>query len=184
MELHEIIIKPCSGFATPLKGDTIFGHFCWQAAHDSSLLEGGLTNQIEKYSKTPYAVFSSAYPRSQNKNMPYFFKRPDIPMDNFMEDETMQKKDKIETGKKLKKKNWINTGSDLFINLNSEYLFSDKELTKKINKEESSRDFGKLAHSIVMTHNSLNRMTNSTGTGMFAPFETEIAFYHPETLLT
>lgn len=171
MELHEIIIKPSSGFGTSLKGDTIFGHFCWQAAHDPSLLEGGLASQIAKYHETPFSVFSSAYPRTDSRSAPHLFKRPDIPLDNFMEDKSMDKKTKIKTGKELKKQKWIKAGRDLVINIDAKNLFSDKD-----NKN--------LSHSTVTAHNSINRLTGTTGSGMFAPFETEIAFYNPETLLT
>ncbi|OEU64697.1 MAG: hypothetical protein BBJ57_08095 [Desulfobacterales bacterium PC51MH44] len=81
MKLYEIIIKPVSGFGTPLKGDTIFGHFCWQAAYDASLLNGGLDKWIACYRERPFAVFSSAWPKLvDNGKFFYAFKRPDLPL--------------------------------------------------------------------------------------------------------
>ena len=57
MKLYEIIIKPESGFGTPLKGDTIFGHFCWQAVYNPDLLNGGFDKRIACYGQRPFAVF-------------------------------------------------------------------------------------------------------------------------------
>lgn len=54
MKLYEVIIKPESGFGTPLKGDTIFGHICWQTAYDKNLLEGGLDRWIDCYAERPF----------------------------------------------------------------------------------------------------------------------------------
>jgi len=57
VKLYEITIRPVSGFGTPLKGDTLFGHFCWQAAYDASILNGGLNQWIACYAEKPCAVF-------------------------------------------------------------------------------------------------------------------------------
>jgi len=56
VKLYEVIIKPESGFGTPLKGDTIFGHICWQTAYDKNLLEGGLDRWIDCYAERPFFV--------------------------------------------------------------------------------------------------------------------------------
>jgi len=63
VKLYEIIIKPESGFGTPLKGDTIFGHICWQVSYNPELLNGGLEKWIACYGERPFAVFSSAWPK-------------------------------------------------------------------------------------------------------------------------
>jgi len=173
LELYEIIIKPCSGFGTSLKGDTIFGHFCWQAAHEPALLKGGLEKQIAEYPRTPFAIFSSAYPRLTHEETPYFFKRPDIPITLFMGDEPMTKKQKIQGAKQLKKKKWLHAGTDLSLNLNRNCLFSDEELGLKT-----------ATRKVTKSHNSIHRLTGTTGTGMFAPFETDIFYYHPHALLS
>ena len=36
--LYEVILRPQSLFGTPLAGDTLFGHLCWQFAMDAGLL--------------------------------------------------------------------------------------------------------------------------------------------------
>ena len=53
MNCYEIRLIPEAGFATPLKGDTVFGHFCWQAAHDPDLIDGGLDRAMERYGEDP-----------------------------------------------------------------------------------------------------------------------------------
>jgi len=64
VKLYEITLQPRSAMITPLKGDTLFGHFCWQAAHDPSLVDGSLDQQMARYDKAPFAVFSSACHRA------------------------------------------------------------------------------------------------------------------------
>ena len=79
MKLYEITIQPISGFGTPLKGDTIFGHFCWQARYNPTLLAGGLQKQIDRYAERPFAVFSSAMPKIEADNT-HALRRPALPM--------------------------------------------------------------------------------------------------------
>ena len=63
MKVYEITLKPVTGFGTPLKGDTIFGHFCWQIAYDEALLGKTIDDLLSNYNSKPFAVFSSAYPK-------------------------------------------------------------------------------------------------------------------------
>ena len=62
MKLYEIILKPLTGFATSLKGDTLFGCFCWQAAMDREILPGGLDRWVACYGERPAVIFSTAWP--------------------------------------------------------------------------------------------------------------------------
>lgn len=59
MRLLEVVVVPKGYFATPLEGDTLFGHFCNQVALDSSLVKGGIEGLVETYDRSPVAVFSS-----------------------------------------------------------------------------------------------------------------------------
>ena len=61
MKTFLITIKPISGFGTSLKGDTIFGHICWQAAYDKALFGKSLGSLLSDYSSNPFVVISSAY---------------------------------------------------------------------------------------------------------------------------
>ena len=81
MKLYEITIKPVSGFGTPLKGDTLFGHVCWQAAYVAKILNGGLDKWIACYGEKPFAVFSTAWPKLCDKGKWFYaVKRPDVPL--------------------------------------------------------------------------------------------------------
>jgi hypothetical protein len=64
-----LTITPLSPFGTPLKGDTLFGHVCWQAAEDPALLDGGLERWVGLYPERPFAVFSSAFPLLTGEGM-------------------------------------------------------------------------------------------------------------------
>lgn len=102
MRFYAITITPISGFATPLKGDTLFGQFCWQIANrPDSFLHGGqkFNDVIQNYAKgeKPFAVFSSAFPKLDNPSR-VALKRPDLPAGRFF-----PLKDK----KALKKKTWL-----------------------------------------------------------------------------
>ena len=82
MKIYEITIKPSSGFGTPLKGDTIFGHFCWQIAHDETLLDRRLDDLLSDYQTSPFIIFSTAYSKfCVGTECQYALKTPTISLD-------------------------------------------------------------------------------------------------------
>ncbi len=190
MKLYAITLKPASGFGTALKGDTLFGHFCWQAAYDSSLIEGGLKNQIALYPEKPFAVFSSAFPKMKKDTATYVLKRPEIPF-SFMLPPKEDKAADMRQRKDFKKKKWMLVSGDLHIDIKAINYFSDHELLKEaqtVLTEETKRQMKKTGHSEFMnscsqSHNTINRLTQTTGTGMFAPYEKKNLYYYPETEL-
>ena len=192
MKLYEIIIKPVSGFGTPLKGDTIFGHFCWQAAYDVSLLTGGLDKWIACYGKRPFAVFSSAWPKLiDNGKFFYAFKRPDLPLSFLFPPSSDNRKEVFKELKKNKKKKWIKVNEDLSLMLDSvKYLtendlidFSKKQVTAETEKTMRGERHQKFYGDFIQQHNTINRLTMTTGEGRFAPFTETAVFYYPETEL-
>ncbi|MCI4462918.1 MAG: hypothetical protein JHC30_01955 [Caldisericum sp.] len=54
MKTYQIIIKPLTGFGTPLKGDTLFGHICWQIYYDKDLVGKDLETLLSDYLKNPF----------------------------------------------------------------------------------------------------------------------------------
>lgn len=107
MKTYEITIKPISCFGTPLKGDTIFRHFCWQIAHNENLTGKTLDMLLSNYPTKPFSIFSSAYPKFYVGNKyHYTFKTPDLPAENIfiLPDD---KKEKIEKRKEYKAKRWM-----------------------------------------------------------------------------
>ncbi|MFZ2634105.1 MAG: hypothetical protein WA081_06485 [Desulfosalsimonadaceae bacterium] len=191
MKFYAITIKPTSGFGTPFKGDTIFGHFCWQAAYDASLLDGGLDHQISRYPEKPFAVFSSAFPKLINKNQTtYLLKRPELPF-SFMVPPQKDKALKIKENKEFKNKKWMAVNETLDLNLKKVRFMDDHEVlaeTTGVLPEGVRRRIKKTEQPEFMkgssqSHNTINRMTQTTGAGMFAPYAKENQYYFPETEL-
>ena len=189
MKLYEIIIKPLSGFGTPLKGDTIFGHFCWQAAYDASLLRGGLEKWIACYGERPFAVFSSAWPKlADNGNFFYAFKRPDLPLSFLFPPSSDDRKKAFEKLKENRKKRWMKVNEDLSLTQDSvEYLTdedlinaSKKQVTEETGKTMRGKRHQRFYTDFIQQHNTINRLTMTTGEGMFAPFTETAFFYYPE----
>jgi len=190
LKLYEIIVKPLSGFGTPLKGDTLFGHFCWQAAYDPSLLNGGLKKWISCYGEKPFVVFSSAWLKIEdNKKFFYAFKRPDMPISFLFSISKKNKKEAIEELKENKKKKWMTVNESLSLDLNSvEYLTNDdivekthRQLADDTKRRLRGKQHQEFCFEFIQHHNTINRMTMTTGERMFAPFIETNLFYYPET---
>ena len=189
MKLYEIAIKPKGGFGTPLKGDTIFGHFCWQAAHFPDLLEGGLEHQISLYSEQPFAIFSSAFIKLKFQPPTYAVKRPDVPLTFFLTE--TERKRRIVQSMDLKVKTWMKVEAGVCPNLTEAEFLTDEELIEILRKNyskgspqfwSSSSTKGPVV-AFSQPHNTINRLTESTGTGMFAPYARQNHYYYPGTEL-
>lgn len=196
MKVYEITLKPVTGFGTPLKGDTIFGHFCWQIAYDEALLGKTIDDLLSNYNSKPFAVFSSACPKfCEDTEYLYALKTPDLPLDNlFML--TGGKKEKIKERKEFKAKRWmiLKEGKKhaSFKELDKEHRFlKDKELlemanttvtyeTKQVMRRSGSNNF---VADFFQPRNTINRLTGTTGEGRFAPFNIDHEVYYPETEL-
>ncbi len=179
MKFYGITIQPLSQFGTPLKGDTLFGHFCWQAAEDSNLLTGGLDKWIDCYHSNPFAVFSSAWPvlTRDNKTV-YAVSRPSGLQSG--DDAKLERREKIKRNKIAKKQKWLLINQDLRINMDAANLQSDTELFDLFLQNLDSVDAKplrllakeqqKLCVPVTQAHNSINRLTMTTGSGEFAPY--------------
>jgi len=188
LNLYEITIKPISGFGTPLKGDTIFGHFCWQAVHDSALLNGNFDDHISAYPEKPFAIFSSAFPKIESC---YALKRPDMPLNLIFPLENQDKEKFHDELKKNKKKKWMIMGENLIPDISKQEFLTDKELLKKIvgqlpaktQRQVINKTEEEFVKHFSQPHNTINRLTNTTGTSVFAPYSSENIYYYPETQL-
>ncbi len=173
MKFYEITIRPLSAFGTSLKGDTLFGHFCWQAAYDPSLVEGGLEKALAQYHKKPFAVFSTACPKIEGKSGRYVFKRPDVPLSWLFPVNTEDCEQRYKDMKENKKRKWMLLGRDLQIDLRKATFIGNEDLAG----EQS------LFRSFLQPHNTINRLSGTTGTGAFAPYSTVNDYYCPQTEL-
>jgi len=193
LQVYEIVIKPLTGFGTHLKGDTIFGHFCWQIAYDEKLVGKTIDNLLLNYQTKPFAVFSSAYPRfCVGESCYYALKRPDLPM-NMVFNLPDDKKQNIEMRKDLKAKRWIILQKDKKISfLKNQLKYSTSELFEKDIKAYISDKTGRDIKGIVsknfitafsQSHNKINRLTSTTSAEGFAPFAVDQWVFYPETEL-
>lgn len=185
MGIYAITIKPTSPFGTPLKGDTIFGHVCWQAAQNQALLNGGFDDWIAQYQERPFAVFSSAWPRLKNNgNTSYALKRPDLPAARLEIDPAkLSRQQRMETRKANKAKKWLLVDEDLRLSVSLHNLASDHDLFERclsgrpVKEQRTLRLLPKKQQKpmipVEQQHNTINRQTMTTGKGFFAPYAME-----------
>lgn len=188
MKLYIIIIQPQSAFGTPLKGDTIFGQFCWQAA-ESETLTHGLDHWISCYYERPFAVFSSAFPViTKDDQRFYAMPRPFLPISLTKGQKPQERAQQVMNLKKDKKKKYLLVGNDLKPVLSAKNYCSEKELcdfhlalpNKLHLLDNKNRKFYGM---FSQAHNTLNRLTGTTGTGQFAPFSADNIHFLPEAKL-
>ncbi len=190
MKTYEIVIKPLSGFGTPLKGDTIFGQFCWQMNYNQQPMDKSLDNLLAKYQTEPFVVFSSAFPRFCGGDICYYaLKRPDLPMDEIF---TLpdDKKENIKKRKDLKANRWMILQKDKGISSLKELKYRNdaklfgEDIKAYISDKKGKEIKGVTSKSLItpfsQSHNKINRLTGTTGTEGFAPFITDQHVYFPE----
>ena len=159
MKTFGIEIKPLSGFGTPLKGDTIFGQFISTVFEDESILGINPNSIIEEYTKNPQIIFSSAFPvKKNNGSRIYYFPKPALPGKMLFPNEN----DEIAIAKRKerKKKRWIAISDATRIGRISDGLVADEFEVEHI-----------------QYHNTINRITGTTGTAPFLPYALTHTFY-------
>lgn len=162
MNTYQITIEPLSPFGTPLKGDTLFGHFCWQAAYEPSLLSGSLDEAVARYAERPFAVFSSAYPALAGGGVA--FKRPDAPLDLLFDFSGMSKEERIGGRKEFKKRRWLVCDGPGSI--------ANPAACRYLKASEAPG----VPSGYLRSRNSINRLTGTTGEG-FAPYAQSETLY-------
>jgi CRISPR-associated protein Csm4 len=58
MKRFQVTLAPRSFFKTPLRGDILFGHLCWQFARYPHIVKGGLDGLLSRYNNEPDIVVS------------------------------------------------------------------------------------------------------------------------------
>ena len=155
MKTLRIQIRPATSFGTPLRGVTLFGQLCWAAAEKSG--SGRLSELLGNYSESPFAVLSDAFPHG-------FVPIPSVP-------HSLWASVTAENRKTIKAKRWLPAD----------------QVTLPLNKWQAAaaddKEAGLLRESSVTSHNSINRVTGTTGEGAFAPFQSIVtAFANGVTL--
>ncbi len=192
MQLYEITLKPKSSFGTPLKGDTLFGQFCWQVFYDDDLVKGGLNEAVKRYAEAPFVVFSSAFPMvvGDSKQI-YYLPRPELPYSMLFPVNGESRKERVKLRKERKGKKWLVVESLDSIDLTQPKLASDQDVLDSINglaTEQASHLWPSVERpgfmlQTVHSHNTIHRLRQTTGTGEFAPFSLDAFSYAPGTEL-
>jgi len=178
VKLYEIVLKPESRFGTPLKGDTLFGHFIWQL-----ILSGhNLPVSLESYVTHPFIIFSSAFPKFFAKGKELFFlTRPALPLNFFQnQEQSSNVAETIKNRKKQKKKKYLQVGRDLKVFCQADLLCSEKDIVSRYREVIPEADGypAKIEVEDFQLHNKINRLTGTTGEG-FAPYNQIDLFYLP-----
>lgn len=190
MKTYSITIKPLSGFGTLLKGDTLFGHISWQAAYDEKLFGKSIDALLNDYASNPFMVVSSAYPKL---NDGFALKRPDMPLSRLFNFKNTDTTDIIKKRKEIKSRRWMlvnidNRLSDLKaegLYLNDSELFERLSVSKNSETQRQDRKKGikSLVSNYTQPHNTINRLTGTTGEGQFAPYSVDQIVFMPDTEL-
>lgn len=162
MSRYRLTLEPLTAFATPLKGDTLFGQLCWMLRH----LAGpeALTENLQGYEAgRPFLVVSDALPHG-------FLPRPTLPAH-------LLGFDMIDAAnrKAAKRLQWLPmTALDQPLESWHEHLIAsgdkgDHKVPAPYLEEQS--------------HNTINRLTDTTGTGQFAPYSRSVSHYDAGTRL-
>jgi CRISPR-associated protein Csm4 len=156
MQAFRVIINLQSAFATPLKGDTLFGQLCWTIRN--RLGENRLTELLSGYaSGQPFAVVSDAFPHG-------YLPLPKLPGHYY---------DKIEGAdrKAIKKRCWLPESA------------VDRPLAQWLALARTASELAGRASSLSekhpQPHNTINRLTNTTGNG-FDPYSIEQEWFIPD----
>lgn len=183
MKVYEYTIKLLSAFGTPLKGDTVFGHFCWQVAHDPSLIGLSIDEFLSHYSESPLAVFSSAFPlvkEHTTKEELIMLKRPEMPLSTLFNLSSMSRREAVEKRKEIKSKRWMPLKrGEHFESFNTLVYQSDKDVALRLTGQTVDKQ-SSLSISDMRWHNTIDRKSGSTGEDRFAPFAEERQQYIPE----
>ncbi len=151
-----------SPFATPLRGDTLFGQLCWRIREVAG--EQALTQLLDGYlEQKPFVVISDPFAAD---HLP----RPQAPAYLFGFDKLDAKK-----RKEVKGKRWLPlTALELPLHQWAHHLRSNEEVLKAAGHRIAS-----LQQTEFQSHNSINRLTMTTG-DEFAPYSSEQHWLHPE----
>ncbi|MBL8425628.1 MAG: hypothetical protein JNK06_19385 [Candidatus Accumulibacter phosphatis] len=150
--LHRATLALHTPLGTPLAGDTLFGQLCWALREAAG--EAELTRRLEGYTQgQPWLIASDGFPAG-------YLPRPTLPQ-HFAapaDDPTQRKA--------ARKRRWIpvqNTGATL--------------ATLLASAVDDGVAYGSAPRHAVQAHNTLDRLTGTTGEGVFAPYSVAQTFH-------
>lgn len=176
MKHYRVTLELKSAFGTPLKGDTLFGQLCWAILNRYG--EDRLEHLLTNYSGQPFAVCSDGFPNG-------YLPRPSLPVSYFDIPED-------EDRKVVKKKRWIPLDdlndpakpiSQWLVNAKSDHDLLGKanhhnpKLPHHGGNAKSDNDLLGDGNQRAQPHNTINRLTGTTGEDMFAPYSQSQIWY-------
>lgn len=154
--LFRASLRVHSAFGTPLAGDTLFGQLCWAAREQ--LGDAGLRQLLDGYTAgKPWLVASDGFPAG-------FLPKPTLPQS------LSEPNSDPEVRKIAKAKRWIPLCA-------IGRPFADMLIKAALDDEAYASKQPVVA---VQSHNTLDRLTGTTGTGDFAPYTQQQTFFAPD----
>jgi CRISPR-associated protein Csm4 len=140
-------LQPKSPFGTPLAGDTLFGHLCWAIRERSG--ERALTALLDGYvDRRPFLVISDGFPSG---HLP----RPTAP------DSRLGISTDPSRRKAARTHRWLPA----------------EQVGLPLAQWHAHFTERKISVPLVVTQNTINRLTGTTGSGVFAPRQVERDFF-------
>jgi CRISPR-associated protein Csm4 len=154
MECLHLRLRPASAFGGPIKGDSLFGQLCWAARNRWGVAR--LTELLDGYTLgRPFAVCTDAFPLD---HLP----RPALPLHRFAPLPEVDRK-------AVKRRRWVPVSAlELPVEDWLEHCRSDSEVAADIGAPT-----GRLSEVHAQHHNSIHRLTGTTGGAEFAPYTQE-----------
>jgi CRISPR-associated protein Csm4 len=139
MKTFKFTVQPLTAFGTPLAGDTMFGHLCWAIRERKG--ECGLAEQLEGYTAArPFLVVSDGFPEG-------LIPRPTAP------DFILGFKTDPSQRKRARTHRWLPA----------------EGVGQAIDRWMGQLTESGIMKPFVVSQNTINRLTGTTGTGQFAP---------------
>ena len=155
MKTIKFTIEPQGVFSTPLQGDTFFGQLCWAIIRMQG--EEALNALLADYHQNPFIVISDAFPSG-------FLQKPTLPvgfMGKVMSDPALRKE--------FKRKQWVPLCEvKKPISEWLAYAKTDNDILCSVQSNQKH-----LTEWRKHMHNSINRLTGTTGEGGFSPYAVE-----------
>lgn len=138
-----------SDLGGPLRGDSLFGQFCWALRLRAG--ENALDTALAGYTQGhPFLILSDGFPKG-------FAPRPEVPTPPVP-------LDRISTAEEWsRRKKWAARACVPLCCL-------DRPLVDALRADDLAKP--ETADTVLQSHNTINRMTGTTGTGIFAPYQT------------
>jgi CRISPR-associated protein Csm4 len=147
MKTFKFTLRPLTPFGTPVAGDTLFGHFCWAARERNG--DRGLAELLDGYvTGHPFLVVSDGFPAG-------LLPRPTAP------DFALGHAIDPARRKRARTHRW---------------LPADR-VGERVPRWMAELTASDTAKPLVLTQNTINRYTGTTGTDQFAPRQVERSFF-------